>query len=975
MSVMAPIPAIAAQSDQRVVTLSGPSGIPANRPVPLTTTVTNTQGAPLTGIPVSLSPDYPGTLVQASGVTDGTGTFTTQYAANLPWVTPGTKTTVSTVAGGSSASQAFTLLGANALGFGLDQWTELGDGGTPGDSGGQGAARSTPTQTLCVFSSPIVQMVTVGAVGQGPNHSSFALLQDGTVWSVGGNNYAQLGDGTRTDRSTWERVSGASGVVQLSAANETVFGLLPDGTVVGWGSNFAGVLGTGHKSDVSWVGSAQPVAGLSDIVQIGSGTQQAFFLRGDGTVWATGRNTFSAALGNTSVGDQSAAPVQVGTLTDITLIAGSHQGGYALKSDGTVWAWGSNYAGVMGDGTTPVPPPWSPGAPVYASATPAQVQGLPGRVTQLAGSFAGGVALVEDGTVWTWGDNSSGFVGGSDTAYSTATARGLSDVIQITASGGSGYALKSDGTVWAWGANDYGQLGDGTTSARSTPVQVAGLSGIGVASLMKNSPSTKRMFLVTSLTTMTVQMAPQLAAGSSVPVTVTVQSSGVGIAGVSVSLSVNGSGSLSASSGTTDSSGAFSTTLSVASSVAAGNIVRVSAASTSCAASGQLTVLNANLLSFGGNLGNELGDGLAASARSKLDPGLTSPVFASVVRQAVTSGSPNTDAGGRTSFALLADGSMWGIGGGSWGQLGVNGTQGSAVWVNIPLRTSVQQIAMTNLNGVALLTDGTVWAWGNNAFGQLADGTLDYKSSPVQIPGLPERVVQIAASEGNIYALLADGSVRAWGSGNQGRRGDGSTASHLGDPVAVQLPPSVKATAIGVSSATGMAVLEDGTVWAWGNNSSGTVGDGTTTNRTIPVQVSGLPTDVSAFAGGQKTAYALTSSGDVWGWGAGDRGQLGNGTTMSVQSTPAKIPGLSNVRQISSGILTGYALLGDGSVRSWGANSVLSVATNQTLSGQLGDGGTADSSVPVSVSLPNGLTVSALAVSSSLSDRMFLITR
>lgn len=971
---MTPIPAMAAQSDQHVVRLSGPNGIPANQSVPLTTTVTNPQGAPLTGISVSLSPDYPGTVAQANGVTDGTGTFTTPYSPNLPWVTPGATTTVTAVGGGSSTSQAFTLLGANALGFGLDQWTELGDGGTPGDSAGQGVARSTPTQTLCVFSSPVVQMVTVGAVGQGANHSSFALLQDGTVWGVGGNGYGQLGDGTLTDRSTWAQVSGATGITQISAANETVFGLLADGTVVGWGSNFAGVLGTGHKSDVSWVGSAQPVAGLSNIVQIGSGTQQAFFLRGDGTVWATGRNTFSAALGNASAGDQSAAPVRVGTLTDVTLVAGSHQGGYALTSDGTVWSWGSNYAGVMGDGTTPVPPQWYPGAPVYASATPAQVVGLPGRVTQLAGSFAGGVALVEDGTVWTWGDNSSGFVGGSNAAYSTATNRGLGNVIQISASGGSGYALKDDGTVWAWGANDYGQLGDGTTTARFTPVQVTGLSGVGVASLMKNSPSTKRMFVVTSLNTMLVQMAPKYAAGSSVPVAVTVLSNGVGVAGVSVYLSVNGSGSLSASSGTTDSSGVFTTTLSIASSVAAGSTVRVSATSTSCAASSQLTVLNANLLSFGGNLGNELGDGLAASARSKLTPGLTSPVFTSMVRQAVTSGSPNTDAGGRTSFSLLADGSLWGIGGGSWGQLGVNGTQGSSEWANIPLRTTVQQIAMTNLNGVALLTDGTVWAWGNNAFGQLADGTLDYKSSPVQIPGLPQRVVQIAANEGNVYALLADGSVRAWGSGNQGRRGDGSTASHLGDPVVVQLPSSVKATAVGASSATGMALLENGTVWAWGNNSSGAVGDGTTANRTIPVQVSGLPTDVKAFAGGQKTAYALTSSGDVWAWGAGDRGQLGNGTTTSVQSAPAKIPGLSNVRGISSGILTGYALRTDGSVWSWGANSVLSAATNQTLSGQLGNGGTADSSVPVPVTLASGVTVSALGVSSSLSDRMFLIT-
>ncbi|MDQ1122840.1 alpha-tubulin suppressor-like RCC1 family protein [Microbacterium trichothecenolyticum] len=455
---------------------------------------------PVTGAALTLSASNNAQLGASSGSTGASGTYQTTVQLNR-WTTPGLVTKVTAASGTSAGSDTFVSLGANALGFGLNQWAELGDGGAAGgDAAGSGVARTTPSQLLRAFPSPVKQVVSVGAgTGGGANHATIALLDDGTVWSVGGNGFGQLGTGGNS-RTTWARVTGVSGVQQISAGNESVYALLADKTVMAWGDNSFGQLG----ANVSGGSASTPVqvAGLSNVAQVSSGTQQCFFLLTDGTVRAIGRNTFGAALGDGSSVSQSASPVQVSGLSNVTQIAGFAQGGYAVKSDGTVWSWGSDYAGALGKGTTPVPPQWSASAAVYASSTPVQVQGLSGKtVVQVAGSFAGGVVRTSDGAVYAWGDNASGFVGdGTTTSRSSATAvSGLtSGVARVTASGNSAYAIKSDGSVIAWGDNSTGQLGTGNTTNATTPVAVSGLSGLPITGFMTNSPSTNRMYLYTA---------------------------------------------------------------------------------------------------------------------------------------------------------------------------------------------------------------------------------------------------------------------------------------------------------------------------------------------------------------------------------------------------------------------------------------------------------------------------------------------
>ncbi len=266
-------------------------------------------------------------------------------------------------------------------------------------------------------------------------------------------------------------------VTMLASGAHHALALKSDGTVWSWGYNVSGALGDGSTTDrtlpVEVVGPGGSGA-FSGATSIAAGTNFSLALKSDGSVWAWGNNDGGELGDGTST--QRHTPTEVvgpggtGTLTGVTAVAAGYHHALALKSDGTVWAWGENGFGQLGDGTT------------TERMTPVQVVQLQGVIAIAAGSDHS-LALTSDGSVWAWGANASGQLGDGATADRSAPVRvsGLSGVTAIAAGAAHSLALRSDGTVWAWGSNGFGQLGDGTTTDRHAPVRVAGLKdSIGI---------------------------------------------------------------------------------------------------------------------------------------------------------------------------------------------------------------------------------------------------------------------------------------------------------------------------------------------------------------------------------------------------------------------------------------------------------------------------------------------------------------
>jgi alpha-tubulin suppressor-like RCC1 family protein len=294
-------------------------------------------------------------------------------------------------------------------------------------------------------------------------------------------------------------------------------------------------------------------------------------------------------------------------------------------------------------------------------------------------------------------------------------------------------------------------------------------------------------------------------------------------------------------------------------------------------------------------------------------------------------------AGDEFGCAVLTDATAkcWGLG--EKGQRGDGTfTQISLVPVAVSGLTNAVAVAGGYTHACALLADGTMKCWGGNADGELGDpSTVGTDSStPVTVSGI-SGAVAITTGAFHTCALLADATLRCWGLNGQGQLGDGTVTSSS-TPVTVGLT--------GVAGVSGgghhtCAVLADGTVQCWGNNYEGELGDGTTTPSSTPVRVLGI-TNAVAVSGGWAHTCARLADGTVQCWGDNSAGQLGNGTATN-SSSPVPVSGIAGALVLTSGWWHhSCALLGDGSVRCWGANDW----------GQFGNGTTTASSTPVAMS-------------------------
>jgi alpha-tubulin suppressor-like RCC1 family protein len=309
------------------------------------------------------------------------------------------------------------------------------------------------------------------------------------------------------------------------------------------------------------------------------------------------------------------------------------------------------------------------------------------------------------------------------------------------------------------------------------------------------------------------------------------------------------------------------------------------------------------------------------------------------------------------TLALTSAGHVLAWGANGDGQLGDGTTTSSdvPVKVKIPRGTKVTSVRAGCVFSLALTSTGQVLAWGDNLDGQLGDGSTSNSDTPVRVR-LPAGTTVTAISAGQDFGLArtSKGHVRAWGHGDGGRLGDGSV-SNSDTPVKVKLPTGARVKALAAGGTHSLALTSDG-LFAWGFNGDGQLGDGTTTSSATPVRIFILVRGrslghVTSLFAGCSHSLVLFSGGALFAWGDNTSGQLGDGTsTSSDKPVGVALPAGTRVRAVSAGCTDSYALTVKGSVLAWGYNEY----------GELGDGSDTQSSTPVRVELPAGWRASAV---------------
>jgi alpha-tubulin suppressor-like RCC1 family protein len=743
-----------------------------------------------------------------------------------------------------------------------------------------------------------------------------AAVSSGIISAWGSNYYGNLGNGTTDYPMTPVQATSVVGATSVAAGGRAGFMLKADATAWGWGYNQNGDLGLGITGVPAVVAPVQ-LANLDGVTALGAGDNATAAVRSDGTVWTWGPNG-AGALGNGTCCASSPLPTAIAGLSGITAASGGGFHMLARKSDNTAWAWGSADNGRLGNGVCGAGGTSDQHAPVQVSVG----AGLT-SVTAVAAGWSHSLALKSDGTVWAFGGNLRGEVGDGTTIdrCSPVAVTGLTGVFTaIAAVGEHSMALRNDGTVWTWGINNEGEEGNGTTVTTgclctATPAQV---TGITTATAIAQG-SFFDMARKSDGTVWTWGSDGGAALGTSTLNFFNISASPVQVTG-----------------------------LTSISQIASGDFNPIARKS------------DGTIWIWGNEPNGQTGNGKVSS--------LTAPVAMSGLTTV-------TGFAGGHSFttAVKADGTVWTWGYGFDGQAGNNTTVTTGcLCMTTPTQatiTSVATVAAGAFHTLAIKTAGTLYSWGDNAQGQVSGSFTSPQPLPVQVTGFTggTTVTAVAGGARHSIALLSNGAVWTWGENARGQLGRGTCCANQSAPGKVTAL-SGTFIAVGAGDQHSIAVRNDGTVWTWGRNDFGQLGDNTTTDRSAPVEVKDCSggscfltgvTTVSTGPGYSEHVLARKSDGTVWSWGWNSNGQLGNGTSGNQSALPVQASGLTSMTKVAAGQYHSLGLKSDGTVWAWGSNTVGPVGQG-TMEGNY--------STPVQVLGASGATMIGTNNASSLSD-------
>jgi alpha-tubulin suppressor-like RCC1 family protein len=686
-------------------------------------------------------------------------------------------------------------------------------------------------------------------------------------------------------------------------------------TVLAWGLNTLGQLGINSGTSSQFSPTEVTVSGsssvpLSGVTAIAAGGNSSAALKSGGSVWMWGDNSMGQCCQASGSSYSGAIEVTNTNISNIIAIASGTNHVLALRNDGTVWGWGSNANGQLGQRSTSSP----------AQGTPVKVLTSSGTLTGVVAIAAGesySIAVKGDGTVWAWGN-----LGGSliPNVTSATQISGVSGALKAAASlhvliGGS------NGSVTALGVNTNGELGIGTSTSSTTPL-------LSTAVLTPQPPEP------TFSPDGGIYAGPQQVVISCTDSTATIYYTTDG--------SAPGPGNgLIIASGQSVSIGAAN--LLRARAVAGNTSSQIKSAAYHMGyqmlAGGQHSVLlntDGTVYTWGSNGSDQLGLGWNSDQAL---PQLVASLSGSVT--AIAAGEFNTAAILNSGTNI---GTVW-----VWGGAAATGGNSTAT-ISTPTQvsgiTGAVAVALGWYHTVILTGSGTVKTLGYGGFGELGTGNEGTYSTP-QAVSLPSGVKAIAAGQYHTLALLNNGTVYAWGYNNAGQSGNNSTTE---DDSPVQVSGLNNIVAIAAANCSSFALRNDGTVWAWGDDGGVTtfgvpgggdlLADDLDNYEVVPVLV-GTMRDVVGVAAGSYHGVALRGDGTILTWGQNDNDAVSSSGTTGQLMLPVPVPSFSLTdgttslasvtTMVSAGDYHSLAVLNTTGVQTlwaWGSN----------LNGELGDG-------------------------------------
>jgi alpha-tubulin suppressor-like RCC1 family protein len=618
-----------------------------------------------------------------------------------------------------------------------------------------------------------------------------SIRADHTLWCSGYNGDGQVGVGDLRSRPDLTQVGTATNWTSIGAGRSPMCGTRSDTTLWCWGNNAYGAVGDGTVTATTRSSPSQVTApSATGWAQLSVGYHQGCAIRTDTTLWCWGSDVFGQ-LGDGALTSRW-YPVQVTSpaSTGWTLVASGGNHTCALRTQ-ALYCWGSNLWGQIGSG---------PIGNGVNQLTPLQIAGA---WTAVAAGQLHTCALQSDSSLWCWGHNASGQLGLGNTTDATTPAHvGALTWSGLTASAGNTCATHT-GDLWCWGDNTYGSVGDNTILNRTSPVQIT-------------TPATS---------------------GWSLPV---LSSSGYRVCGIRT---------------------------------------------------------DGTLWCWGFGYATN-------NVPAVLDSG-------SDWRR------PASGADFGCALKAVSQLYCWGVNGS--GQLGL----GTSTTTSVPTRvvssgaTDWAQVAAASLHTCAVGTDTTLWCWGYNGNGQLGIGSTASKTVPTQVT-VPSSTGwdQVATGSTSSCAVRTDTTLYCWAVNSSGQLGNGTTTSST-SPVQVSVPATTGWSGVSVGSGFACARRPASQLYCWGGNSNGQLGTGGgTANQTTPAQVSGAWASVTT---GATHTCAIDGSAKLWCWGYGLNGRLGLGTNTD-NTTPAQVGTASDWHTVSGGSTFTCGTRAGPAVYCWGSN-------------------------------------------------------